>query len=363
MTPPRRSRTAGRFLCRALLCCAALAAASSNGRADIVTLIEGTTFKQGVGGAVRGTVQSETPAEVVVLLGATLIKVPTDQIAEIEYSGQPASLQLGETRQANGQYADAVVQYKKAAAEAADKPFIVQDAQFHEADALAEMAMIEPDRMKEAKARFTSFIQAHPSSRHLAAAREGLARLQMQSADYAGAEANVAALAKLPHATERAVVLKAKLLARRGDHAAAIAELDKLIATLPDGSSGQRDARLAKAQSLAGDKKYKDAEALVRQVIAAAPAEDYIAQSSAYNTLGDCLRAADRPRDAVLAYLHTDLLYAKDKQEHPRALFQLERLFRRLGNTARADEFAERLKKEYPRSTWTTAPSDHAGAA
>ena len=181
----------------------------------------------------RGTVQSESPAEVVVLVGVTPIKVPTDQIAQIEYSGQPASIQLGETRQSSGQYAEAVAQYKKAAAEAAGKPFIVQDAQFHEADALAEQALVDPEHMKEAKDRLAAFIQAHPSSRYIASARDDLARLQMHTADYAGAEATVAALAKLPNASERAAILKAKILARRGDHAGAVAELDKLIAAAP----------------------------------------------------------------------------------------------------------------------------------
>ena len=74
---------------------------------------------------------------------------------------------------------------------------------------------------------------------------------------------------------------------------------------------------LAKAESLAGTKKYKEAETLVRQVIQANPAEDAAAQAPAYNTLGDCLRAANRPKEALIAYLHTDLLYSKDKEEHP----------------------------------------------
>ena len=72
----------------------------------------------------------------------------------------------------------------------------------------------------------------------------------------------------------------------------------------------------------------------------------------AYNALGDCLRAANRPKDALLAYLHTDLLYSKDRQEHPRALFQIEKLFRLLKQDGRANEYAQRLRQEYPHSQW-----------
>ena len=140
-----------------------------------------------------------------------------------------------------------------------------------------------------------------------------------------------------------------------GSHDEAISELDRLIAAFPERSVQQREARLAKAESLVGLKKFKEAEVLVRQVIQAAPAEDAPAQAAAYNTLGDCLRAANRPKDALLAYLHTDLLYAKDKEEHPRALYQIEKLFRQLKQDGRADEYAQRLRQEYPRSPWLTA--------
>ena len=57
----------------------------------------------------------------------------------------------------------------------------------------------------------------------------------------------------------------------------------------------------------------------MHQVIEGSPAEDAAAQAPAYNTLGDCLRAANRPTDALFAYLHTDLLYSKAKEEHPHA--------------------------------------------
>jgi hypothetical protein len=115
---------------------------------------------------------------------------------------------------------------------------------------------------------------------------------------------------------------------------------------------------LAKAESLAGLKRFQEAETLVRQVIQASPAEDPAAQAPAYNTLGDCLRAANRPKEALIAFLHTDLLYNKDKEEHPRALHEIIALFRQLKQDARADEFAQRLKQEYPRSAWARAGTE-----
>ena len=62
----------------------------------------------------------------------------------------------------------------------------------------------------------------------------------------------------------------------------------------------------------------------------------------------------------VIAYLHTDMLYSKDKEEHPRALHGITTAFRQLKQDARADEFAQRLKQEYPRSVWTRTPTSGA---
>ncbi len=323
--------------------------------ADDVTLVPGASIKQAISGRVRGQIQSESPGEVVVKLGNSTTSVPNDQIATIRYDGQPAMLQLAETREAANQLAEAAELFRKAAGEAADKPYVRQMALYREASALADLALVEPDRTKEAKDRLLRFVQAYPSSRHIIPAREDLARLQLNTADFVGAAATIAELAKLPKAADRAGVLRAMVLAKQGRHDEAISELDRLIATFPDRSTGQREARLAKAESLVGMKKYKEAEGLVRQVIAAAPAEDVAAQSAACNTLGDCLRADNRPKEALLAYLHTDLLYSKDKQEHPRALFHIEKLFRLLKQDGRADEYAQRLRQEYPRSQWLTS--------
>jgi tetratricopeptide (TPR) repeat protein len=302
---------------------------------------------------VRGQVQSESPSEVVVQLGATTTNVPTDQIASIRYEGQSATFPLAEAREANGQLAEAAELYKKAAAESAGKPLALQAALFHEAEVSTDLALVEPDRVKDARDKLTKFISSYPGGRHILGARECLAKLQLHTGDFAAAQATIAEMARLPKSAERAAVLRTKVLAKQGKHDLAIGELDKLIASAPKGSARQRAAQLAKAESLAGQKHFKEAESLLHEVIQGNPPEDAAAQAPAYNTLGDCLRAANRPKDALLAYLHTDLLYSKDKEEHPRALHNIVELFRQLKQDGRADDFAQRLKLEYPHSPWS----------
>ncbi|MBY0398017.1 MAG: tetratricopeptide repeat protein [Thermoleophilia bacterium] len=324
--------------------------------ADEVELIQGSTVKgpMVIGGRVRGQIQSETAAEVVVKLGANSTTIPTDQIASVRYDGQPPSFALAETREAAGQLAEAAELYKKAAGEAASRPLLAQSATFKQAEAIADLALSDPARQAEATTLLEAFLRANPNSRNAPTALEALARLKLQKGDYAGAEKTVADLAKLPRGGERSAVLRARILSKRGEHAKAVAELDAIIKAAPEGSARAREAKLARAESLAGEKKFAEAEAEARSVIAALPPEDAPGQSAAYNTLGDCLRAAGKPKDALLAFLHTDLLYAKDKEQHPRALAQIAKLWRELRQDDRAREAEDRLKKDYPRSPWAS---------
>jgi tetratricopeptide (TPR) repeat protein len=323
--------------------------------ADEVVLVPNSTVKGAIGGRVRGTIQSESPTEVVVKLGATSINVPTGEITSIHYDGQPPSFALAESRESANQLSEAADLYKKAAAEAAGKPFIEQAAKFRQAQLVAELALGDPNRAAEAVTLLDAAVRAYPTSRHVVASLDSLARLQLNKGDYAAVEKTLAEMARQPQSADRAAVLRAKVFDKKGEHDKAIAEYDKLIQGSPDGSVRRREAQLAKAESLVGLKKYADAETDVRAVIKATPPEDYQAQSAAYNTLGDCLRAAGKPKDALLAYLHTDLLYAKDKEQHPRALANLSKLWRELKRDDRADETWNRLKQDYPQSPWLTA--------
>ncbi len=323
--------------------------------ADEVVLIPGSTFKQATGGRVRGSIQSESATDVAVKLGANTINVPTDQILSVHYDGQPASMALAETNESTGQFEKAADLYKKAATEASAKPLIEQAALYKQAALTAEGALADPGKAAGAVTLLDAFVKAYPSGRNTGAALENLARLQMQKNDYASVEKTIASIEKLPHGADRAAVLRARISAKKGEHEKALAELDKLIKSSAEGTSRRRDAQLAHAESLVGLKKYTDAETEVRGVIKALPAEDVASQSIAYNTLGDCLRAAGRPKDALLAYLHTDVLYSKDKEQHPRALFQIEQLWRQLKRDDRADEVHAKLKQDYPQSPWATA--------
>ncbi len=341
-----------------LALCLALAHAAS---ADEVVLVPNAAFKA-PGGRIRGQVTAETPTDVKIkpAVGADQA-VPNDQIASITYDGGPASFSLAETRENGGQLSEAADLYKKAAAEASAKPFIVQAARFGRARILTESAFADPKKAKEATDELETFVQAYPNSRHLGPALESLIRLHLQKGDAKAAQSALDTFkTKLPGSADRVNVLDARILARTGKYDEAIKKLDAIIASAKDSPRG-REAKLEKAECLVGQKKYDDALSNVQEVIKDSPPEAADIQALAHNTLGDCYYAAGNPKDALIAYLQTDILYDKDKEQHPRALAMIEQLFRELKIDVRADETHERLKQLYPQSPYLTGGTKTAG--
>lgn len=323
--------------------------------ADEVVLIPDATVKV-AGGRIRGQITSETPGEVKIkpAVGADQT-VPVDQVASITYDGAPPSFALAETRENNGQLSEAADLYKKAAAEAAAKPLVVQAARFGRARILTDAAFSSPAKAKEAVDELESFVQAYPTSRHLGPALESMIRLHLQQGDTARAEAALKQMAKIPNSADRTAILEARILAKSGKFDDAIKGLDRIIASAKETPRG-REAQLAKAECLVGQGKFDEAITAIQEVIKGSPPEAVSIQALAHNTLGDCYRAAHRPKDALLAYLKTDILFDKDKEQHPRALAMIEQLFRELKvDEIRADEVHERLKQLYPQSPYLAA--------
>lgn len=319
--------------------------------ADDVTPIPGSSLKP-PGGKYKGQIVSETATELNMTINGKNQTLPVDQIGAVEYTGQPQAFNVAAVREQANHLNDALDQYAKAIAASSDRPLMAREARFARARVLAQVAMIDPKRRSEAIAALESFVKSNPNVRQTVPALELLTRLSILENDFDRADRAVVEMRRIAWASDKAALWNARILSKRGKHAEAIAAIDAVLSKLADGSARKREALLAKAESLAGLSRFDDAEKLARDVIKSADAEDAAAQAVAWNTLGDCLRSANKPKEALLAYLRTDLLYPEDKEQHARSLAEIVRLFRRLKQDDRADEVYARLKQDFPASPW-----------
>src|SRR5206468_2445397 len=138
----------------------------------------------------------------------------------------------------------------------------------------AQLASGDPKRANEAVSAFDAFVKANPNSRQTVPAIETLTQLYLRKGQYADADKALTAMAKVGGAADRAAVLRARVLTRQGKFDEALAKLDAMLGDAPETTPKGREARLAKAEALAGQKKYPDAEKLAKDVIKAVPVED-----------------------------------------------------------------------------------------
>ena len=95
-----------------------------------------------------------------------------------------------------------------------------------------------------------------------------------------------------------------------------------------------------------------EAIATLDAVISKASESESQTLAEAWLLKGDCFRSKNLPKDALMAYLHVDVLYASEPAAHAEALFRLAALWAPSGHQDRSDDAQARLTEKYPNSSW-----------
>ena len=163
------------------------------------------------------------------------------------------------------------------------------------------------------------------------------------------------AKAPFPEYVLRSSVLEGNALRAQGKFAAAIQRYDKaLSSTVSDTESlrQQAIARVGRAACMAETGKVDQALAEIDDVIAKNDAADDQLFALAYLAQGTAHRKAQRDLDAVMAYLHVDLLFFNRRDAHAEALYYLGELWPRVNNPDRGVEARNLLKSRYGTTGW-----------
>jgi tetratricopeptide (TPR) repeat protein len=335
-----------------LACCCAVAlplglAAAAEDRVDLRN-----------GQSVTGRIVEETRTEVVVQSSSNMLRIPVNQLKQIHYEGQPAVLTHAKTMEDAQKLGQAADEYSQAQAEIKDRPVILHAARFGEARVRARLALQEDTLLDEAIARLENVDRASSNSRHYFMAREFLGRLYLRKKEYRKAFEAFDELSTAPwrEAKLHAVVYQARTL--QGEHRfeEALQLLEPELATPTDSPEEMTimfGVQVEKARSLRGlDRRDDEAEVLERAIDRAPEsAADSLAQ--AYLALGEARLAQGKKWEAIWAFMHVQLLFARHGELHAQALYNLAHLWDEVGRPERAAAAQTTLKTEHPQSPWT----------
>jgi tetratricopeptide (TPR) repeat protein len=341
--------------CAGLLTCSATRAQTP----DSVRYLDRTTGKEDT---VKGTIESETAAQVVVKQGARPRTIPAGDVIDVLYDksiGAGNRLTYRKATNHEGKLDDpkldpetrrkefetALAAYRELLPDVKD-PAIARHVQFSIARLLVRQAENDPDQVGPAVAELQKFLKDYGDGWQLLQAVKFLGQLQESQGDYAGAEKTYDTLAAK---TEVAVVtrtecdlLVARLLIRRKKTDDAEARLKKLARSLKPGDPEGNKVQVYLAQCAVAAGKLDEAESKLKEMLAGTL--DGSAKGLVYNALGDIARQRGKAEDAFWDYLWVDVVYNQDRHEQAKALYYLSKLFADVKNDpARAQQCRQRL--------------------
>jgi tetratricopeptide (TPR) repeat protein len=287
------------------------------------------------------------------------IKVPANVVQNIAWGGEAPDANLARGDEAGGRYQKAIDGYQKALSAAkGGNPLARVELEYGIARSRGKLALTDPSQAEEAIRRLEEFRTKQGDHYRFYDAVGLLGQLYLAQKDVAKAQAAFELLGKAPwkEAQLASRISMGKLLLADGKPDEAVAAFDAVISQPVDGSqeeSQRQEAVLGKARVLIGQKKFDEAQKLLEEVISKADPDDARVHAEAYVRLGDCLREQGKDKDALLAYLHVDVLFATEKSMQAEALFHLTRLWEKVGQKGRAAEARDKLEgEEFKGSEW-----------
>lgn len=323
----------------------------------VCTAQEDQVFDKKKGTPTRGLISAVSPTQVTIESSGISRAFDVKDILKVTFGDEPAELGTARDRALAGQFGDAVAELKKIDMTQISNDVIKQDAGYYAAYCLAKIALHEGGDKAAAKQQMLNFIGQNANTFHFFEGAQLLGDLSMDLGEYADAARFYGGLSKAPWPDfkMKAAVLQARSQSADGKYAEALAGFEQVLASglaTPEVNEQKMHATVGKAVCLAAMGKHEEGIQIVEDLIAKNDPSDAALFGRAYNALGVCRMKTGKPQDAILAFLHTDLLFFTDPETHAEALYHLSKLWADVGKSDRAVQARGILTERYAGSRW-----------
>ncbi len=312
------------------------------------------------GAPIKGTItEAMTRDQVTLDVGGIPRQFPINEITRITYGDEPSELTNARNSVNAKNYNAALEEIKKIAPQDLSRVHMKQDADYYRALCEIKLAMTEGGDKAKADAAMKAFVGGAPNSYHYYEAAEMVGDLALSMGKYDDAVRAYGAMAKAQ--TEdiqmRANNSAARALVANKNFPDALtryqAVLDSGLAT-PEAANQKVYATIGKAQCLGETGKPDEGIKMLDDIIQKNDPADSKLFARTYNALGACHMKAGRAKDAILAYLHTDVLFYTDGDAHAEALYWLTKLWTQEQKADRATACRATLRDRYSGSLWNS---------
>lgn len=305
----------------------------------------------------RGTITSMSKDEVGMDMAGVARTFPVNEITRISYGDENPELSNARNLVQQKNYNAALNELRKLQGVSFARDLMKQDVDYYTALCMARLSMTEGGDAKAAEKAMLDFARSAPNNWHFYEAAEILGDLAIASGDYASAERYYGGVAKAPWEDYRMRANNSignSLLAQKKP-AEALAKFEEVLGaslSTPEAAMQKVYAEIGKAQCLAETGKPEEGVKMLEDIIAKNDPSDSTLFAKAYNALGNCYLKAGKTKEALQAFLHTDILFYADGQAHAEALYRLSKLWSEVNKSDRAVAARNTLRERYSGSAW-----------
>jgi len=282
-----------------------------------------------------------------------------NEIVRITFAEEPNELNAARTAALKKDYSHAAQELKKLDPAKIERAVTKQEVEYLRALSQAKLAMTEGGDKNAAVTAMLNFVKGAPQSFHFYDAAETLGDLSMALGKFADAAKYYTPIASAPWPEYQLKANSAIGRALVGDkqYDQALSKFEAVIGGDATGGEATRQKLLAtvgKAVCLAETGKAEEAVTLLQDIISKNDPQDAQLFARTYNALGRSYLKLSKPKDALLAYLHTEILFAGEAEAHAEALYHLSKLWGDINKSDRAVTARTTLRERYAGSIWAT---------
>jgi hypothetical protein len=275
------------------------------------------------------------------------------EITKIMFEGDPPQLTKARAFALDGQYDQALAELKKVKVNTINRDLIKQDVAFYYALCEARLALTGQGKVDDAVRRMLDFATRYQSSWHFYESAKLLGDLALASNNSEQALKFYGTLEKAPaEATKiEAKYLQGLVRLKMKQGPEAVADFDQILGLKSQTTQIVRLQTLSKAGkavALALQGNGDQANELTNTLIAQMNAADVEIAARIYNARGASCEARDDLEGAIMAYLHTHLMFSAQPDAHAEALKRLVELWPKVGKPERAAQARQELQNRYP---------------
>ena len=310
------------------------------------------TFRKSGSSKASGRITAMSPDGITI--GDTT--VPVDDVRKVSYSGEPREISRARGQVEAGRFADSIEEIGKV--KPTGNPMIDQEIDFIKAYATARLSLRAGTVTAQVAGKaIRDFINTHPQSYHIYPATEQYGHLLFAfgKPDLAAKQFELLTQSKWLEYKLKGHFLHGEMMMELGKFPDAQKSYEALLANQENDDLSQYYRLLgkclqAKAIGMQGDPKA--AIVTLQGIVRDENPDNKKLFAYLYNALGLLQEKSGNDKEAALAYLHTQLLFATEAEPHSEALYRLALTWRKLEETDRANESADNLKSAYRNSYW-----------